>query len=94
MDHNRTQAAATRLAAKLEALDLDDDERRVLVAILGAGAASVEPNDEVAGFAVDAFIWFTPAPSNLPSADEGPKETVHFSYGTIEWTYTKQQPTS
>ncbi|HVN51463.1 MAG TPA: hypothetical protein VMT43_08525 [Acidimicrobiales bacterium] len=91
MDHDQTQAAATRLAAKLEALDLDDDERSVLVAILGAGAASVESDDEVAGFAVDAFIWFTPpdARSNV-AADESPKETVTFEYGGLVVNYQRQ----
>ena len=92
MDHNQTQAAATRLASKLEALDLDDDERSVLVAILGAGASSVEPGDEVAGFAVDAFIWFMPpnARGNV-AADESPKETLTFEYGGLSMNYQHQQ---
>jgi len=91
MDHNETQAAATRLAAKLEALDLDDDERSVLVAMLGAGAASVEPGDEVAGFAYDAFIWFMPPNARSNVAGESPKETLTFEYGGLSMNYLHQQ---
>ncbi len=77
MDENRTQAAANRLAAKLEALDLDDDEHAVLVAMLGAGAASIEPTEEVSGFALGAHSLFTPA-GHRPLAD-APAPTENFT---------------
>ncbi len=92
METDRTQAAATRLAAKLNALDLDDDERLVLVGILDAGATSIEPvGDEVEGFAVDAFIWFrNQGGYGVEQADESPKETITFEYGGLHISYVQQ----
>ena len=56
MDANQVQRAADRLSAKLDALDLEPDERAVLEAVCAAGATSVEFADgEVEGFAFDAF---------------------------------------
>jgi hypothetical protein len=56
MDTSQTQAAADRLAGKLDALDLDVDERAVLEAIFAAAATSVEsPAGDVEGFAFEAF---------------------------------------
>jgi len=56
MDANQAQRAADRLSAKLDALDLEPDERAVLEAICAAGAVSVEfAAGEVEGFAFDAF---------------------------------------
>jgi hypothetical protein len=51
MDPNPRQAAADRLSAKLNALDLDPDELAVLQAICSAGADSVE--GDVEGFAFE-----------------------------------------
>ncbi len=88
MDQNQTQSAATRLASKLEALDLDDEERSVLVAMLGAGAASVEPGGEVTGFAADVFNSFSPVRLGPGvAADEAPQETVTFNFGHIQFKY-------
>jgi hypothetical protein len=94
MDVNKTQAAAERLEAKLSSLDLDREERELLVAFLAAGALSVEPTDDVSGFAVDSFIWFRGSPL-LPAvqrADEAPKETITFEYGGIQVRYATQMP--
>jgi hypothetical protein len=87
MDENRTQAAANRLAAKLEVLDLDDDERAVLVALLGAGAARVEPADEVAGFALDAYTWFTPVGHRMGAEAPRPIETITCEVGGIYYYF-------
>ena len=87
MDENRTQAAANRLAAKLEALDLDDDEQAVLVAMLGAGAASVEPTDDVSGFALNAYTLFTPV-AHRPGADAPePIGTISCEVGGIYYFF-------
>ncbi len=87
------QAAATRLAAKLDAMDLDDDERTVLVGILGAGATSAAPADgEVEGFALDAsFVFRKPGGFGLNMADESPKEEVTFEYGGLQISYGVQR---
>jgi hypothetical protein len=56
MDTTQMQAAADRLGAKLDALDLDMHERAVLEAICVAGASSVESADsEVQGFAFGTY---------------------------------------
>ena len=55
MDATQVEQAVARLSAKLEALDLDQDERAVLEAICTAGAVAVEGAEgEVEGFAFDA----------------------------------------
>jgi hypothetical protein len=53
MDTEHMQAAADRLGAKLDSLDLDTDERTVLEGVLGAGATSVSAGGEVEGFAAE-----------------------------------------
>jgi hypothetical protein len=94
MDPDQTQAAADRLAAKLDALDLDDDERTVLVGMLGAGATSIEPiDDEVGGFGLNANFGIKGQPLGAfavgpaPSANESPKEEVTFEYGGLQIRY-------
>jgi hypothetical protein len=90
MDSDQAQAAADRLAAKLNELDLDDDERAVLEVVLTVGADSVEPvGDEVEGFAFDAFMGLgggTLGPGLVPA------ESVSLSFGHIQLTYAKQMP--
>jgi len=56
-----TQDDITRLGAKLDALDLDDNERGLLEAIFATASGAVS---EVAGFA--APNW-SPQPGTLPS---------------------------
>ena len=64
MDATQVEQAVARLSAKLEALDLDQDERAVLEAICTAGAVAVEGADgEVEGFAFDASA---PGPAGAP----------------------------
>jgi hypothetical protein len=95
MDAEQTQAAADRLAVKLDSLDLDTDERAVLGAILGAGASSVEPADqEVEGFAFDSYLWFKgkgsaggdPGQSFTPGPKHETLTTLTFS--EIQFTFT------
>ncbi len=65
------QQAADRLSAKLDALDLEPDERAVLEAICSAGADSVEFADgEVEGFALDAS-WPPRATDGAPGEPLG-----------------------
>jgi hypothetical protein len=68
MDANPVQDAADRLSAKLDALDLDPDERAVLTAICAAGADSVQDVDgEVTGF---SFATFPPLPATDDQTDQ------------------------
>jgi hypothetical protein len=92
MESNQAQAAASRLADKLSALDLDHDEQAVLVGILDAGAASIEPvGDEVQGFAMPgAFSFRKQGGFGLPMADESPKEEITFEYGGLQICYQQQ----
>ena len=48
----------TSLAAKLDAMELSDDERETLNAVFAAAGKAVAESQEVSGYAVDAFIWF------------------------------------
>jgi hypothetical protein len=89
MDATQMQAAADRLAVKLEALELDADERAVLGAVLGAGASSIEPTDEVQGFAFDSYQWFVPGPPS-PSHADSPTESLSLNFTKIELTYTQR----
>jgi hypothetical protein len=94
MDTGQMQGAADRLAVKLEALDLDDEERAVLGAMLGAGASSVDPlGGEVEGFAFDSYLGLDASGlghDKLPSS-EPIHETVALTFGQIVWTYTPQR---
>ena len=87
------QAAADRLAERLEALDLDTDERAVLTAMLASGAASAEPaGDEVEGFALNAYLVLKGQKQGKgPSAlDENPHESISFNFGAIQFQYSVQ----
>jgi len=94
MNSDQMQAAAHRVEARLDALDLDDDERHFLLAVLSAGANSVLPaGDEVEGYAVDAFRLVQSRQSAQPDQladDESPKETITFTYGGLTLVYTQQ----
>jgi hypothetical protein len=88
MDARQMQAAADRLGVKLEALDLDAEERAVLQGMLGAGAVSVEPAEgEVQGFAVDSFIWFKDEGGATKPPPEAIHETISLTFSQIEWSY-------
>ena len=83
------QAAADRLTAKLEALDLDTDERAVLEGMLGAGATSIERTDsEVQGFAIDTFIWFDSAGGGVAKGE--PTASVSLNFTKVSFKYTPQ----
>ena len=92
METNKAQAAATRLAAKLDALDLDDDERTVLVGMLSAGATSVEPADgEVEGFEFNPFLGVSKQGGfGVTRQGDNPTENLTLHFSRIEWTYTVQ----
>ena len=100
MKSEQMQAAADRVAARLDALDLDDDERQFLVAVLSAGASSVLPlDDEVAGYALGDIHFIPGGLSGLPGqpgpgqyADESPKESVSFHFGGLQISYSQQHP--
>ncbi len=87
------QAAADRLASKLDALDLDAEERAVLTAMLGSGAASVETaGDEVEGFALNAYLSLQGQKQGKPPSalDENPQESISFNFGRIQFEYSVQ----
>ncbi len=87
MDANHTQAAATRLAAKLETLDLDGDEQAVLVGMLATGATSVEPTgNEVEGHSFN-FDLVATTPISWSAGDDGPEEAITFEYGGLRVRY-------
>jgi hypothetical protein len=93
MDPHQMQAAADRLAARLDALDLDAEEREVLTAMLGSGAASVETaGDEVEGFALNAYLSLKgQKQGKSPSAlDDTPHESISFNFGSIQFQYLVQ----
>ena len=59
-------ADVEHLAATLDVVELDEKDRATLHAIFAlAGTATSVNEDEVTGFAVDAFIWFDHASPNL-----------------------------
>ncbi len=87
------QSAADRLAARLDALDLDTDERAVLTAMLGSGAAAIEPAaDEVEGFALNAYLVLKgQKQGQSPNAlDPAPHENITFNFGSIQFKYSVQ----
>ena len=97
MDAKRIQAAADRLAARLDALDLEADEREVLTAMLGSGAVAVEPaGDEVEGFALNAYLVLKGQKQGqtkgqgLSAFDDAPHENITFTYGSIQFHYSLQ----
>jgi hypothetical protein len=92
MDTHAMQAAADRLVAKLDSLDLDADERTLLVALLASGATSVEPTDDVAGFAFGSLALLGPPLKWSGPGDEGPEETITFTYGGVSAMYKPQRP--
>ncbi len=97
MDIEHLQDAADRLSAKLEALDLDDDERAVLLSALGASAqsSSVTASDEVEGFTFMPTgpmegIGGRPGVAGQNPASDTPMESLSLNFTKVEFTYSVQ----
>jgi hypothetical protein len=88
MSTEQMQAAADRLASKLDALDLDDDERAVLGAIVRAGASSAESaEDDVEGFALNAYLGFQGQKQGQIVGSVPHHEKIHITLGGVDAVY-------
>ncbi len=89
------QTVADRLGPKLDALDLDGDERALLEAICAAGATRVEPPEsEVQGFTVDTLTLLAEDRSGpdighrgFPGDPEPIHETISLTVSRIGFTF-------
>jgi hypothetical protein len=105
MEPTSLQPVADRVAARLAALDLDDDEEAFLRAMLLAAPLSASAvGGEVEGFAFGPGGGPSPSvglslapsvggwvnPTSSSHDDESPKETVTFEYGGLLLSYGRQ----
>jgi len=93
-------ATVKSLAAKLDTLDLDDDEREALAVIFNVGLDAGRPRPEVQGFTPTGLVvslpppgtpspaLFTSAISNWSGGSGGdrPQESVTFNFTDVSFT--------